>query len=159
MLRKNIKVKFFHKLLDMKKYFVSKLYFRMLDSLLNFILSDRVHLVRYEDISLNPEKASDELMDFLDLRKSSNVRNFILSHTNGRNSSVEIQRSGPVNTVRNSTEETFQWKDKMPVKDIFDIQTMCAESMNVLGYNPMTNINVNRLDENYELLKSLSPDF
>ena len=116
-------------------------------------------MVRYEDISLDPENVSNELMDFLDLRKSSNVQNFILSHTNGKNSSVEMKRSGPVNTVRNSTEEAFKWREKMPTKDIFDIQTICAESMNILGYNPMTNIDANRFDESYDLIRSLSQDF
>ena len=108
---------------------------------------------------MDPEKVSEDLIDFLDLQKSMNVQNFILSHTNGKDSSVEVKRSGPVNTVRNSTETAFKWRERMPVDDILDIQTMCAESMNILGYNPMINIKENKLDERYELIRPLSQDF
>ena len=122
------------------------------------MLTDQVHIVRYEDLSLDPEQVSDELMTFLDLKKSWSIDNFILNHTNGKNSSERIERHGPVNTVRNSTNEVFKWRNKIQVKDVSDIQELCGDSMRTLGYNPMTNIQENKLNESYELIRPLPAD-
>ena len=122
------------------------------------MFTDRVHIVRYEDLSLDPEQVSEELMTFLDLQKSWSIEHFILNHMNGKNSSEKIERRGPFNTVRNSSNEVFRWRNKIQEKDISDIQELCSEAMKTLGYNPMTNILANKLNESYELIRPLPAD-
>lgn len=110
-----------------------------------------MHLVRYEDISLDPAKLSDELLKFLDLRASTYVQNYILNHTQGTN---PIKRTA-YSTYRNSTKEAFKWRSNILEKDVIDVQTECAEPMEILGYNPITNFSENRFNESYELLDPL----
>ena len=107
---------------------------------------------------MDPEQASEDLMSFLDLHKSWGIDHFILNHTNGKNSSEKIGRHGPVNTVRNSSNVVFRWRNKIKEKDISDIQELCSEAMKTLGYNPMTNIPANKLNESYELIRPLPAD-
>ena len=118
------------------------------------LITDRVHLVRYEDIALNPKEASDELLNFLDLRESSYINNFIRSHTN-----ANITSSGKAkvaySTVRNSTKEAFQWRNNITPEDILEVQTKCDEPMDILGYNPMTNVPEDIFNESYELMGPL----
>ena len=97
-------------------------------------------------------------MAFLDLQKSWSIDHFIQNHTNGKNSSVTIERHGPVNTVRNSSREVFKWRNKIQEKDVSEIQELCGDSMKTLGYNPMTNIQSNRINESYALIKPLPAD-
>ena len=114
-------------------------------------LTDQVYLVRYEDISINPTKLSEELLNFLDLPKSSLVQNFIKSHTEGNDQSEKWAFS----TVRNSTNEAFKWRHTITKKEIAMVQKECAESMKILGYNPIINIQENQFDENYKLMVPL----
>ena len=113
-----------------------------------FVL-DRVHLVRYEDISLNPTRLSFELLQFLDLRISSNIQNYILNHTQGK-----IDK-GAYGTYRNSTKEAFDWIHNISKNDTVDVEAECAESMKILGYNPITNIEESHQNENFEILGPL----
>ena len=122
------------------------------------MFTDRVHIARYEDLSLDPKHVSEELMTFLDLQKSWSIDIFIQNHTNGKNISVTIERHGPVNTVRNSSSEVFKWRNKIQEKDVSDIQKLCGDSMNTLGYNAMTNIQADRINESYALIKPLPAD-
>ena len=110
-----------------------------------------MHLVRYEDISLNPIKLSDELLKFLDLRNSSYVKNYILNHTQG----IQPIKRTAYSTYRNSTNEAFKWRNNIAENDIIDVQTGCRDSMEILGYNPITNIPENRFNESYEILGPL----
>ena len=110
-----------------------------------------MHLVRYEDISLDPTRISDELLKFLDLRNSSYVQNYVLNHTRG----IQPMKRTAYSTYRNSTKEAFKWRNNISEKDVIDVQTECAEPMEILGYNPITNFPENRFNETYELLDPL----
>ena len=115
-----------------------------------------MHLVRYEDIALNPKEVSDELLNFLDLRESSYVNNFIQSHTNANITSTEnLKPRITYGTVRNSTKEAFEWRNNIMPEDILEVQTKCNEPMDILGYNAMTDVRKNQFDENYELMGPL----
>ena len=115
-----------------------------------------MHLVRYEDIALNPKEVSDELLNFLDLRESSYVNNFIQSHTNANITSTENRKPRiTYGTVRNSTKEAFEWRNNIMPEDILAVQTKCNEPMDILGYNAMTDVRKNQFDENYELMGPL----
>ena len=91
------------------------------------------------------------MLEFLDLRNSTYVQNYILNHTQGV---PPIERTA-YNTYRNSTKEAFKWRNNILEKDVIDVQTECAESMEILGYNPITNFSENRFNESYELLDPL----
>ena len=93
----------------------------MITFLTNFItIVDRVHVIRYEDVSLNMSKAANELQEFLDLTKSSFLEKFT-SHQKHR--SPRFLPKGR--------------KNEMNDKDILEIQNKCFNPMNTLGYLPM----------------------
>ena len=100
---------------------------------------DRVHLIRYEDVSLNGSKTADELQEFLDLKKSPLLKKF----AEGK--------------VRN--EQAFKWKNNIADDDISEVQNLCSKPMEVLGYLPMTNIGTNKKDKNYKLMGEPSNEF
>ena len=42
---------------------------------------DRIHLVRYEDLAVEPHEVSDDLLNFLDLPQSEAIDKYIEEHT------------------------------------------------------------------------------
>ena len=55
-------------------------------------------------------------------------------------------------TKRNSKDVAFGWRNKLSDEDITKVQDMCIEPMNKLGYIPMKNIPINKLDPTYKLM-------
>ena len=104
-----------------------------------FHLLGQVHLMRYEDMCLNSSKIAEELQDFLDLEKSPIVQKFVKSQAH--------------------KSQAFKWKDNIADDDILEVQNLCSEPMETLGYLPMTNIPVDKKDENYKLMGNPSMEF
>lgn len=132
---------------------------------------DRIHLIRYEDLSIDPFGTSDELFKFLGLPQYRLVDTFIEEHTrtlrsrslptNGDKITTDTaqekamqERSGANyhSTTRNSKATVFLWKKNMRNEDISNVQRVCKNSMKMLGYNPMTNIDQNRVDDSFALI-------
>ena len=108
----------------------------------------------------------DALLDFLDLPWHKLIQKFISDNTlkddeKRPNSNVEVEYSEVrtlsggqyiYSTRRNSTNMAFEWREHIDNEDISQVQTFCKTSMNILGYNLMTNISNNRYDDKYALL-------
>ena len=87
------------------------------------------------------------MFKFLELPRHELVKKFIEEHTQ---SEAEIVESW--STVRNSKTRIFLWKKQMEDADIINIQNICKEPMEILGYNPMTNVDENKNDENFTII-------
>ena len=114
------------------------------------LISDRVYLVRYEDICLDTLKAAESMRNFLDLSNSKFVNNFIQLHTHGKPWSGGIDPDeNPFSTIRNTTSKAYEWRYNIKDRDILKIQQFCANAMNMLGYYPIENIQENKLNQSY----------
>ena len=83
---------------------------------------DHVHVIRYEDVSLNKSKVASELQEFLDLEKSDFLEKF----------ASQQQHRSPEFLPK------VKKKNEMTDEDILEIQNICSEPMKTLGYLPMT---------------------
>ena len=118
-------------------------------------ISDRVHLIRYEDVCLDTQKAVDFMLDFLDLSKNELVDKFIKQHTHGSFGTKNI----PYSTYRDSKSKAFEWRYDIMDKDILEIQQFCVDSMDILGYYPMNNIQENKYNQSYVLMGEKPKEF
>ena len=139
------------------------------------LISGRIHLIRYEDMSVDPFGTSDKLLKFLDFAPSNLIEKFVEEHTKTtRNSAISTgsnnidttpkspnskhPMSEAYSTSKNSKATAFKWKKKMKSKDILKVQRVCKKPMRMLGYNPMPNIVENRNDDNFPLIVKTSKE-
>ena len=104
--------------------------------------SGSVHLVRYEDLSLEPELVSRNIFKFLNFPWTAALAEFIASHTskeklkklrNKKTKKLE-RKYDPYGTERNSTATAFAWREKLPFNKISHIQSICRDPMDMLGF-------------------------
>lgn len=86
--------------------------------------------LRYEDISVDPEKETVALFKALGLSYTTSVSNFLKTHTRAR----KADALDPYSTRRNSSTVAFEWRKKLAYEDIADIQRACADVLLRLGY-------------------------
>jgi hypothetical protein len=90
----------------------------------------RIHLIRYEDLSMDTYDVVDELFDFLDLPPSEAVDAYIKSHTNSERLhktykwklKKTVNAVNPYGKYRNSKETAVAWRKKMDIHYIKRIQ-------------------------------------
>ena len=87
------------------------------------------------------------MLKFLDLSKNILIDKFIKEHTQ-----ANPEPSNAFSTSRNSKNIAFGWRNTLSDNEIRKIQDMCIEPMNKLGYVPMKNITINKLDSSYQLI-------
>ena len=127
-------------------------------------------MIRYEDLGIDPFGTVDEMFKFLGLPPHRLIDKFIEEHTQISRSNLlattgikletageqekamKERRAKPRGTTRNSKATVFLWKNLMKTEDILEVQRLCKTPMRILGYNPMTNINNNRIDDNFPLI-------
>ena len=94
---------------------------------------DKVHLIRFEDLGLNPYQTVRQILSFLDLPWSQRLDKFISTHT-----MIDHSDSDPMEksygTSRNSSAVAFAWKQSMALSNISAIQEVCSQPMKMLGY-------------------------
>jgi len=104
-----------------------------------------VKLVRYEDLSMDPEDISRDMLDFLDLPFTEGIAEYIETHTskeklrlvkNKRTKKIQ-QKKNPYGTARNSSATAFAWRDKLSFEKTRRIQKVCQDPMAKLGYKLM----------------------
>ncbi|XP_013144681.1 PREDICTED: carbohydrate sulfotransferase 4-like [Papilio polytes] len=88
---------------------------------------DRLMVLRYEDLALNPNTTTYKLFKFLNLSVTPSVTEFLRSHT-----SVEV--AGVSSTFRVSRDVPFRWKNVLKFDYVEDIQITCKEAMSLWGY-------------------------
>lgn len=97
---------------------------------------DRYKVIRYEDLALDPPQTTEKLFKFLDIGPvPSEVAQFLETHTQGGSHvSTHSFLQPPYRTVRNSTQAALEWRHKMKLKDIQNVQRKCHTVLNTLGY-------------------------
>ena len=95
-----------------------------------------VTLVRYEDLSLMPEKITRRLLDFLDLPWTEAMSHYIDTHTSPKKLA---RRKDTYGTAKNSTATAFAWRQKLGLERTLEIQGECRGPMERLGYRLMHN--------------------
>jgi len=106
-----------------------------------------IKLIRYEDLSLNPEETTQEMLKFLDLEWSPAMDNYISTHTSrdktkyvkNKKTNKVMKTNNIYGTTKNSTATAFAWVEKMPYSKIKYIEDACAEPMEELGYKTVKN--------------------
>ena len=101
---------------------------------LNTRFPGRVTLLRFEDLSLNPDLIVNKLLTFLRLPWTQRIEKFIMTHTVSDSEKKNQQRNDPYGTSRNSSAVAFAWKAMMPFSKIASIQSVCQKPMDILGY-------------------------
>jgi len=109
---------------------------------------ERVHFIRYEDLCMKTSEVVGTLLKFLDLSKNILIDKFIKDHTQANPTHPWDSYS----TTRISRNMAFGWRNTLSDYHIRKIQDMCKEPMNKLGYLPMKNISINKLDPSYQLI-------
>lgn len=83
--------------------------------------------VRYEDLSLDPYKQTQEILDFYGLPFDPLVEEFLDSHTRS-------DIGGVSSTFRDSKSAPFHWQHELSFDEIDDIQQSCTKAMQLWGY-------------------------
>ena len=102
----------------------------------------KVTLMRYEDLSLNPEETSRHLLNFLDLPWTEAISEYIDTHTKedllrDRLINVSKRREKIMTahlTAKNSTATAFAWRQELGLTRTLEIQRKCRVPMRRLGY-------------------------
>ncbi|KAM7309249.1 carbohydrate sulfotransferase 1 [Ixodes scapularis] len=90
--------------------------------------------LRYEDVSMEPEREVIALFKELGIKYTTSVGNFLKTHTKARKADV----MDPYSTRRNSSTVAFEWRQKLKYADIVEIQRSCADVLLRLGYKAIS---------------------
>ncbi len=98
-------------------------------------------LVRYEELAISPEKEARRLYEFADIEITSNVLQWIRASTSGHNVTNSlnlVHDEHPLrlsySTTRNSLDILRMWRSELPWEIVEQIQFLCRESMELLGF-------------------------
>lgn len=90
---------------------------------------EQYYLLKYEDLSLNPDVETGKLFKFLGLEMSSSVRVFLESHTR-----KTVRLNDPHSTYRNSNLTVSRWRGNLPEKQVNIIENACSSLMKKMNY-------------------------
>lgn len=93
----------------------------------------RVHVLRYEDLALDPFGKSEELFRDLNLDYHPNVEEFIRAHTSKSSTKVE-------DTYRNPRDIVMKWVQQLKWSAVQRVQHDCTTIMDRLGYVPISKV-------------------
>ncbi|XP_063831821.1 carbohydrate sulfotransferase 3-like [Ostrinia nubilalis] len=88
---------------------------------------NRLMVIRYEELALNPNSTAHKLLKFLKLNPTSSFEEFIHSHTT-------LDVAGVSSTFRVSREVPFRWKNVLSFNNVEEIQLACKDAMDLWGY-------------------------
>ena len=91
----------------------------------------QIHLIRYEDLSLDPRKHTRALYRFLQLPILGRIKSYVDSHTHA-------DVAGRHSTKHDSKSHVFKWRHQIPWNFMLNIQSKCTEPMSKLGYKKIT---------------------
>jgi len=101
----------------------------------------RIHLLRYEDLCVDPEPVTRGLLEFLDLPWSSGVEAFLKSHTTEEKvyvhkavNNMAQRRRSKYGTAKNSKATAIAWKKEFGWTRVKEVQEQCKDFMDVMGY-------------------------
>lgn len=99
---------------------------------------DRYKFLRYEDLSLAPEKTLSDLWKFLDFDMTGRMTKIIKQKTNVDNS------GNTFSTYRKTKQHTFHWREELDFNTMHEVQKACLPVLKVLG------LRVFRSEEEYK---------
>lgn len=115
-------------------------------------MPDHFFLLRYEDLSLSPEKTATTLFQQLQLPFSKQVSRFLRSHTTVDPQSLGSEIENPYSTRRNSVATAMDWVNKLTAREIESTQSACHHVISELQY-----LHINRHDVTAEADSSPDP--
>lgn len=101
---------------------------------------NRFKIVRYEELSLNPFRVTEEILKFYGLPFDAMVVKYLESHTKRDIGNI-------YSTYRDSSATPFRWMRHLSFKEIGDIQMNCSEAMELWGYRKMEEKDVHCVDD------------
>ena len=102
---------------------------------------DRVHMLRYEDITIQPKNMTPKMLDVFNLDFSDEIQHYLEEHT-----TIDLQRK----TYRLSERRVWGWTNEMEWNQVQKVQEVCSDVMERFGYIPAT-------DENITYSKTIRP--
>ena len=124
---------------------------------------DKVHMVRYEDLCLYPFNQTDQILNFLSLPKRPIIEKYLEESTSSKRAeemllTAEHKRSknkneNPYSTKRDSKVTVFAWRQKIKPSEVEEIQSVCSETLNELGYKSFEDIHRELKDEDINVLE------
>lgn len=103
------------------------------------IYPSRFTLVKYEDLSTDPNTYAKQLLDQFSIPYSASVKRFLKVHTNSRSS--DYSKRNPYTTIRNSKSVAYEWMQTLNMTDILQVQNTCGDLLQELGYKFIVNNN------------------
>lgn len=102
----------------------------MMDDLMHFRdlesqLPEQAIMLRYEELSLNPERAARRLFRRLQLPFTARVQRFLKTHTSIVPQILSQKHLNPYSTIRNSVSTAFEWVNKLTLSEMTAIQSVC----------------------------------
>ncbi|XP_072048638.1 carbohydrate sulfotransferase 1-like [Amphiura filiformis] len=94
------------------------------------LLENRYKLIRYEDLAANPKRIAKEIYSFLGLQTPEAVIKWLDDNTNASHhgyNNMELRK--------NSVETASKWRHYMKWEEVQQVQALCADVMELLGYN------------------------
>ena len=127
-----------------------------------------VHLVRYEDLCLDPFNQMDKILEFVSLPKRSVMEKRLEQSTYSKRSedptmpypsSKRVKAASNwrklYSTKKNSKETVFAWRQTIPPSDVEKIQNVCSKTMEELGYISLSNIEKELKNKDFSVLQPL----
>ncbi|XP_031568202.1 carbohydrate sulfotransferase 1-like [Actinia tenebrosa] len=91
------------------------------------------HVIRYEDIATQTERATRELYEFANLPWSEKAGQWLRQNT------LKTHEFHPFSTTKNATMSLNLWRTQLDVETIRTIEQECSIMMTLLGYNKVKN--------------------
>ena len=129
---------------------------------------NKIHIVRYEDLCMDPYSQMDDILKFLNLPPKPQIEEILATSTKtkrGESSSIPLTledkeaarlSKNPYGTTRVSKLTAFAWAKKMKASEIRVIQDACSAAMDVFGYKKMKNVEQDKTNPNFLLIKPRS---
>ena len=99
----------------------------------------QIHLLRYEDLSLDPQKHTKALYQFLELPILGHIKSYVDRHT-----SANVV--GRHSTVHDSKSHVFLWRHQIPWRFLTEIQRHCAMAFGGFGYKRIRSLSEKSLN-------------
>lgn len=124
--------------------------------------SNRYMMIRFEDLVRDPIKKVKEMYEFVNLKMTPHLMEWILKMTRGKGVGDKDQAFDI--TSRNAVNVSQAWRYKLPFQTVKDVQNLCKELMSVMGYQHVKSENqqralkhdltlgINNADENQETI-------
>ena len=94
------------------------------------------HVIRYEDVATRPIYAVKELYNYVGIKQSQEIFDWIRKNTNAK------KKTHFFSTTKNATVSINKWKSNLDLKTIRLVEQECREVMIALGYKLVSNQSV-----------------